>query len=122
MSGSSGAVLSKSKPSVLDPRFTATIDLIGRAGAVNVQIRFCEEEQPMVCMIVAEFRAHHQTGIGLTPVEAVFDLAHKLVEGAVCVHCYRPARFDPNGDMSTGVFCLYRWLPLYNGFRRGCAA
>jgi len=108
-----------------DPRFAATIDLLTRIGAIDVQIRYCEEQQPLIWMVVAEFKVEddpvYRVGAGLDPVQAAFGLADELISGWFCAHCHRPSAFQPYAGMPDSIYCLYQWQPELGAFERACA-
>lgn len=109
------------------PKTMAAIDLLRRTGAKEVQIRFSDDEQPVVWMAVAGYerprRVVHQVAAGLTTEEVLLALCEKLVDGGKCQHCDRPTMFlsehgDPLGEGP--MFCRYQWDPELATFRRSC--
>jgi hypothetical protein len=109
-----------------DPRFLAATDLIGRTGAVSFQIRYCEEEKPVVWMALAEYergdRNIWMVGAAMSPLAAVFKLCDDLVDGGTCTHCQRPTGFTPDIDPmpANDLVCWYAYDPELKTFRRGC--
>lgn len=114
---------------------TAALDVVSRTGAVTVQVRYHDDQEPTVWLAVA---GHHleDEGVpsagdpnywtaagGMNPTEAVCRLAEKLVDGGTCAHCSRPTGFDE--DWSTAllddVICWSQWDPELRVFRRGCS-
>jgi hypothetical protein len=108
-----------------DPRLAAAVALIGRTGADSFQLRFNDDEAPVVWIAVAEYSSlgHHETDASLDPVRAVLRLAERLVDGGQCMHCRRPSGLDPDSvetmPLDTLV-CWYQYDPELRTFRRGC--
>jgi len=118
-----------------DPRLTAAIDLLGRNGARSVQLRYSDDEQPVVWMAVAEFHLdgrgrptkddgeqHYEAAGAMHPLSALFKLCGQLMDGGECTHCHRPTGFDEDfGAMPLDeLICWYQWDPERATFRRGC--
>jgi hypothetical protein len=127
--------MAASKPSFdaqVQDRLTACIDLIGRTGAHQVQIRYSDDEQPVVWFVVATYlrrrrgaptRKAHETAAALTPDLAAFRLAETLVDGGQCQHCKRPTGVTADWATSqplSELICWYVYDPELNTFRRGC--
>ena len=81
----------------VDPRLTAAVDLLHRAGATVFQIRYSDDEPPVVWIAVAGWVGPDgivwQTGSSVDPVEAVMCLCETVVDGATCVHCGKTTSF-----------------------------
>lgn len=118
-----------------DPRFTAAIDLIRRTGGREIQIRWSDDEEPMVWMVtvrhqvgsdglpVADGGATHWEGAAaMHPTTAMFRLCDTLVDGGHCKHCLRPTGFTEElGPMPLDAqVCWYQYDPELKTFRRGC--
>lgn len=120
-----------------DPRYVAAIKLIERQGAKEFQIRYDEEQDPIVWVATAGFAIHngkigrsgkvnaHQCGAGLNPLTAIFSLCHNSLDRrGLCLHCHRNTMFDENFEINpdtlTDAYCFYQWDPENSTFRRGC--
>jgi hypothetical protein len=105
-----------------DPRFIPAVDLLRRTGADGFQIRYCDEEEPVIWMAAAEWGGHWEVAASMNPVEAVFRLCDKVIDGGTCIHCHRPAGFVPDFDPMPveELVCWYQWDPENRTFRRGC--
>lgn len=117
-----------------DPRFTAAIDVLRRTGARTVQIRFSDDEQPTVWMVVVGYAVrngrpvksgkvnHHEVGAATDPLRAVFRLCDQVVDGGTCAHCGRPAGFNENpGALPLDRHvCWWTWDPEVSRFVQGC--
>lgn len=106
-----------------DPRMPAAVDLIGRSGAHEFAIRYCEEVEPTVWIAQSRHGRAWTVAVALTPLGAVFNLCDDLIDGGQCQHCGRPTGFEPTTDpmpMPEHV-CWYQWDPELATFRRGCA-
>ena len=108
-----------------DPRLPAAVNFIGRTGAASVQIRYCEEEQPVLWMTVATYRGgRHEVDAALDPVRSTLRLCERLADGGQCRHCKRPSGFDPDSLDSLPLdklVCWYQFDPGTRKFVRGCA-
>lgn len=119
----------------LHPQFLAGLDMIRRTGARSVQVRYQDDEEPTVWMVVAEHvvgggrplprgkpgRQTFTVGAGLTPQAAATDCCALLIDGGLCAHCGNVAVFDDGG----GVFampgtCWTKWDPDSASYRRSC--
>jgi hypothetical protein len=118
-----------------DPRFTAAIDLIRRNGAREVQLRYDDEQNPIVWVAVAGFSIingkpsgrgkinAHQAGGGLDPLTAIFALCRACLDRrGKCTHCDRNTMFDETFEAQPleNFYCWYQWDPELETFRRGC--
>lgn len=109
-------------PTEVDPRLLAAVELIGRTGAEQFQLRYCEEEQPVVWVAAAQWQGHWEVGASTNPVRAVFRLCDQVIDGGLCTHCHKPTGFATDfGDMPLPqAVCWYQWDPELETFRRGC--
>jgi hypothetical protein len=119
----------------LDPdteaRMLAAVDLIGRTGAGSFQLRYSDDEEPVVWMAVAQHRLsdgddvrdHYEATAAMNPLRAVLRLAELLIDGGMCTHCRRPSGIEPDSldtmPLDTLV-CWYQYDPERRTFRRGC--
>jgi hypothetical protein len=105
-----------------DGRFTAAVALIGRTGATEFNIRYCDEDKPVVWMALARWDKHWEVGAALTPLDAVFRLCEEVIDDGRCQHCQRPTGFSPELDTLPldKLVCWYQWDPSHKEFRRGC--
>jgi hypothetical protein len=108
-----------------DDRIKAAVDLIGRTGAQSIQIRFSDDEQPVVWFSVAIYpgKNKYETAAGFDPLVSTLRLCEQLIDGGMCTHCKRPAGLEPNHieDMPLDkLICWYQYDPELKKFRRGC--
>ena len=109
--------------SVEDPRFIAAIDLTRRTGAKGFQIRYSDDEQPVVWIAVADYRKGHEAAAALDPLQAVLRLVETLLDGGLCVHCKRRSAVshDWNRELPLAEhICWYVYDPELQTFRRSC--
>jgi len=106
-----------------DARLTGAVDLLRRTGAAEFQIRYCEEEQPVVWIAAARWRKHWQAAAAMVPLQAVFRLCDEVIDGGTCQHCKRPTGFEPSMDPMPldKLVCWYQWDASNKVFARGCA-
>jgi hypothetical protein len=112
----------------IDPRLSAGMNLLGRTGAKTFRIGHSGEDDgpPFVWYAVATWPDDKADAAGgLDPTTAVLRLCERVIDGATCKHCERPAMFIP--DIDTSPFdrlgcCIYAWDPELATFRRDCEA
>lgn len=120
---------------VHDPRFIAAIDFLKRQGAREFQIRYDDEQQPIVWVAVAGYSwidgrprstgkiNGHQTGSGMDPLSAMFNLLRNSLNFVGrCNHCDRNTMFDEwfGEQPLEDLYCWYQWDPELKVYRRGC--
>ncbi len=106
-----------------DPQFMALVDLIGRCGAKQFQIRYQDDETPTVWVAAAILPKGADAAGALDPGRAVLRLAEQLIDGGECTHCHRPTSVDddPTGAGLLDVLtCVYRYDPENRTYRRSC--
>jgi hypothetical protein len=110
-------------------RLVAATSMIGRVGATSVQIRWSDDEEPVVWFVVAMFDDDvWETASGRDPIEAAMRCAEQLVDGGKCVHCGKPTALDTDWESPLSTFarqfdvdlCAYVYDPELNTFRRTC--
>ena len=112
-------------PEFNDAKFLAVVDLLGRTKAREFQIRYCDEEKPIVWIAAARWGETWQAAGGLTPWTAVFRLAESVMDGGRCTHCDKPTAVDDKPadeflDAINELVCFYRYDPELKTFRRSC--
>jgi hypothetical protein len=112
-------------PAIQDDKLVAVVDLLGRTGAKEFQIRYCEEETPVVWIASARWGEVWQAAGGMTPWSAVFRLAEATMDGGHCTHCNRMTAVDDKPadellDAMNELVCFYRFDPELKTFRRAC--
>jgi len=105
-----------------DDLMVAAVDLLGRTGAGEFQVRYCEEEQPVIWMAAGRWGKNWQAAGALSPLTAVFRLLDEVIDGGMCKHCGRPAGFEPSIDPMplNDMVCWYQYDPGTKKFVRGC--
>jgi hypothetical protein len=109
-----------------DPRFVAGVDLIGRSGASEVQIRYDDEQDPVVWIAYAKWKHGEEAAGCLDPLGAVMRLLRLIIDpakGSKCAHCGRPSDITDdwaNAPTSDGEVCLLVFDPETKAFRRSC--
>lgn len=125
---------------ILDPKFIAGVDLLGRTGAKNFRIGWSDEDDgpPIVWYACAEWtQVKARAGVleingaeaaaALDPVNAVMRLCERVIDGGTCDHCHQFTIFDDSDPMGTvteelldKMGCRYAWDPELKTFRRSC--
>ena len=117
-------------------KLIAAFEFVRRTGARNVQLRWSDDEQPVVWMMVASYQigedgrpvpdggtVRHEVDASLHPVRAALRLCERLADGGQCTHCGRPCGLDPD-TLDTmplnHLVCWYQFDPEMKKFRRGC--
>jgi hypothetical protein len=117
-----------------DPRYVGAIDLVRRNGAREIQLRYDDEQKPIVWIAVAGFSIikgkpsgrgkinAHQVGGGFDPLTAIFALCHACLDRhGFCMHCGQATMFDETFEVQPiDFYCWYQWDPELQTFRRGC--
>jgi hypothetical protein len=115
-----------------DDKLKAGLDMLRRTGAVQVQIRYSDDEKPIVWFVVAHYgdREEIERGEGQwevdaahEPVRALLRLLERLVDGGRCKHCGRATGLDPDSIETmplNALICWYQYDPELKTFRRGC--
>lgn len=118
-----------------DPRFIASIELLHRTGARSFQIRYSDDEKPVVWIAVGTWRwargrpvakggeERSECAAALQPLRAILRLLDQVVDGGTCAHCGKPTGVsdDWKGAMPLEEHvCWYRFDPELATFRRGC--
>jgi hypothetical protein len=104
----------------------ASVDMLRRVGASEVQIRYQDDEHPNVWMAVAGIKMGdktvYETDAALSPTKAIVRLIERLIDGGICRHCARPTGITTEIDvMPLGrAICWYQYDPELKTFRRGC--
>jgi hypothetical protein len=97
--------------------------MLGRTGATQFQIRYSDEDEPVIWMVAARWSNHWEVAASMSPLGAVFNLCDQVVDGGTCTHCGKPTGFvaDSEGEMPGQDFiCWYRYDPELKTFRRSC--
>lgn len=119
-----------------DPRFPAAVDVLRRTGPLEFQVRYADDELPVVWICVARFnlgpdgrpqRARfkgeraYEVGAGLSPIAALFKLCDQVLDQSTCVHCGRASGFlaDAVPEPDAGR-CWWTWDEPTGSFVRGC--
>jgi hypothetical protein len=107
-----------------EPKLLAAIDFIRRTGARSVQVRYSDDEEPVVWFVVASFDGdRHEVDASLHPTRAALRLCERLADGGQCRHCGRPTGLEPD-SLDTmpldELVCWYQYDPELATFRRGC--
>lgn len=113
---------------------TAGIEMIGRSGADEFQIRYHDDEEPTLWMAAASWKrpggTYWDSAGGMTPRSAVLRLVGIVFENALCIRCQRKMTFSPQKredilpkDLETRVksdTCYTGWDPETKKFLRDC--
>jgi hypothetical protein len=107
-----------------DPRLPAAVELLGRTGAEEFQLRFSpEDDLPITWTALARWKDRWECAASMDPLKAVFRLCDEVIDGGQCTHCHKPSGFseDIDGMPLNQFVCWYQWDPELLTFRRGCA-
>lgn len=112
-------------PAGADRRIVAIADLVGRSSAEQFQLRYSDEEKPVVWMALAVYSGSRwDVAAGHTPLEAASRLLEQLVDGGTCQRCGRgTAVADDQDDVVEALdaaVCWYVYDPELNTYRRSC--
>lgn len=85
----------------IETRMSAGIALLRRTGSMSFQLRFSDDEDPIVWMAVGEWRigedgrparegkTHYEVAAAMTPPAAVMRLLDQMIDGGTCPQCER---------------------------------
>jgi hypothetical protein len=120
---------------------TACVDMIGRTGATNWELRYDDNDGTGVtvwmCLatydgvsvrsfgngIIREVPTRHEVAAAMRPDQAAFRLVETLCDGGECQHCKRPTSMHTDAHVPVGLtepFCNYIYNPERKAFVRGC--
>src|SRR4249920_2032928 len=111
-------------------KLTAAVEFIRRTGAHQIQVRYSDDEEPVIWFVVALYKGKGPARLSkvvvaasTTPTDAALRLCEQIADGGLCVHCGRPVGFEPkmlNRMPYDKLICWYQWDPELKTFRRGC--
>lgn len=110
------------------PKFKAGLDLLGRTGSREFQLRYSDEDEPTLWMAVAVYGLagydRFEVSAAPDPETALMRLLESVIIGGQCTHCGRPAGFSDDHDIGLEMIadsvCWTMWDPELAKFRRGC--
>lgn len=106
-----------------DPRFIAAIDLMRRTGQAEFQIRYDEEQDPIVWVAAGKWGDSWEAAGAMNPVAAVMRLLERAIDGGTCAYCTKPTAVSDDWESPTPLadtFCWWLYDPENQTFRRGC--
>jgi hypothetical protein len=119
----------------LNERALAAIDVIKRTGAESFQIRYSDDEQPVVWLAVVTWRINregrptkhgagraHEAAAALAPDSPIYRQAEQIVDGGECSHCGKPAGFNPDvaHELLEEFICWWTWDPEVGRYVQAC--
>lgn len=108
----------------------AAIKFLKELGAKKVQLRYYDDDDPAVWVVVALFSkgrrsqyAKAEISAAVTPTAAALLLCEKLSDAIPCPHCKKRMAFEP--DLLSrmplpSILCWYQYDPELKTYRRGC--
>lgn len=129
--------MSSSLPKGIDePKLAAAVKFLRRTGMREFQLRYSDDEAPVVWMAIAKYsvdentipvaeggRLVYEVDASLDPLRATLRLCERMADGGLCTHCHRPTGFEPDSLNSMPLsehVCWWQWDPELRVFRRGC--
>lgn len=109
-------------PSPENPKYAACFTLLQRTGARQVQVRYHDDEEPVLWLAYGEWPHGAEAAGGLTPFRALFRLVESVVDGGRCAHCGKPSGITEHFEPMPldKAFCWWQWDPETELFRRSC--
>ena len=119
----------------LRPTSIAILDLIGRSGASEFNLRFNDDDDIVVWEALAVYPAAsaedellREACAGMNPDVAIERLGEALIDGGRCVHCGKMTTLDLNWEHPINEHmpgfnqfgCAYVFDPELVTFRRSC--
>lgn len=115
------------KDPLVSRKYSAALHVIEHTGAEGYQIRYSDEQQPVVWIAIATYTdGRFEAAAAPDPLTATLRLCERLYDGGTCTHCGRIAGFDyeafagPLLETLNPMMCFYRWDPELGTFRRSC--
>lgn len=106
---------------------TATADMVGRTGAIEFQIRYSDDEEPVLWIAYAGYKENrYGVGTATNPFTACIRLMNLLVDGGRCTHCNRMTIYWPeivpedSEPPLSDKDCVYYLDEKTMKFKRGC--
>lgn len=119
-----------------EPLLAAAVELLGRTGAQSFQLRYSDDETPVVWIAVVAHRVdrrgvpiprggkeRYEVASALSPALAALRLCELLVDGGICRHCGKPSAVTEDFAVTPPVdttLCWYQFDPELATFRRSC--
>ncbi len=106
-----------------DPRLVACIDLLARCGSTDFELRYSDDQEPVVWMAIGTWGEQHEAAGAITPLKAVLRLCEQVIDGGECKHCNRPSGVSDDWTQAMPLqrhVCWYVYDPETERFRRGC--
>ena len=105
-------------------KLIAAVTFINRTGASQFQLRYSDDEQPVIWMAIVTYRdGKQEVDASLDPIRAVLRLCERLADGGTCTHCGRPTGLEPDSldtmPMNKQI-CWWQYDPELGQFRRAC--
>lgn len=113
------------KPSAVeDDRIVACIAMIGATGASQSEVRYSDDNDPVIWMGISKHGEHYSVAAGMTPLEAIFRLTELLIDGGECTGCHLPTgisdKWDGSEMLLEGQVCWWKYDAAEKTFLRGC--
>ena len=121
-----------------DPRLVAGVELLRRTGLASFQIRYSDDEPPLVWIAVGEWKlsatgrpvpeaqsvgSAFEATAAMDPLRAIMRLCDRVIDGGQCTHCHRPSGVSDDFTQTmplNKLVCWYQYDPELQTFRRGC--
>jgi hypothetical protein len=121
-----------------EKRLAAAVDMTRRTGAQSVELRYSDDQLPVVWMAIGEWlwlgerpvaegtpgaKTRHEVAAALNPLTATMRLLDQIVDGGTCQHCGKVTAVSDNwagGVILEEHICWYIYDPEVNTFRRQC--
>jgi hypothetical protein len=124
----------------MEPELLGALNLVRRTGAKQVQVRYSDDEAPVVWIAVGGwFRGPdgvpvasgdeliYEAAAGPSPTVAMNRLLDQIVDGGVCPNCERPTGFiakgealPPEGSAMQQMCCWWTWSDQDECYGRDC--
>jgi len=106
-----------------DDRLVACIDLARRSGATTIEVRYSDDNEPVVWMAVGKWGENFEAAGAMNPLRAAIRLLEAVIDGGICTHCQRPSAVSDDWTQAMPLeqhVCWYIYDPEMKKFRRGC--
>jgi hypothetical protein len=106
-----------------EERLAACVDLARRTGSMTFELRYSDDQEPIVWMAIGKWGENYETAAAMNPLRAAVRLLEIVIDGGTCTHCERLSGVSDDWSQSMPLeshVCWYVYDPETKKFRRGC--
>lgn len=107
----------------MEAKLAACVDLARRTGSGTFELRYSDDQEPVVWMAIGKWGEQFETAAAMNPLRAAIRLLEIVIDGGICKHCERPSGVSDDWSQAMPLedhVCWYVYDPETERFRRGC--